>query len=74
MAKLVRIIGYFFGILLILIGIVFIRNLVFESPSDGENVLSLLNYLSGPILIIIGALIYYTTYTYTKKQSQREND
>lgn len=71
MAKSIRIIGYFSGILLILIGIVFIRNLIFGSASDGENALSLLNYLSGPILIIIGALIYYTTYT--KKQSQREN-
>jgi hypothetical protein len=71
LAKLVQVTGYFFGVLLILIGIVFTIEFILELSSQSKAPFFMSYQIIGPIIIAIGVTIYYITYRHSKRSVQR---
>ena len=72
LARAIHVTGYFFGVLLILIGIVFTVEFLFELSSQTKAPFVMWYQIIGPIIIAIGAIIYYITYKDSKRSVQRQ--
>jgi len=71
--KIIRVTGYFFGILLVLMGIILITEFMLELSSEIKAPY-VTSYLSiGTIFIIIGGIICYITHRNSKKNISVEN-
>jgi len=71
LAKAIQVTGYFLGVLLILIGIVFTVEFILELSSETKAPSVMWYQIIGPIIIAIGATIYYMTYKHSKRSVQR---
>ncbi|CAN5530933.1 hypothetical protein BH18THE1_BH18THE1_14300 [soil metagenome] len=71
MTKAILVTGYFFGVLLILIGIVFTGEFILELSSENKAPFVMWYQIIGPIIIAIGAIIYYMTYKHAKRSVQK---
>ena len=67
LAKVIQVTGYFFGVLLILIGIVFTTEFILELSSEAKAPFVTSYPVIGPIIFAIGAILYYLTYRYGKR-------
>jgi len=71
LARAIQVTGYFFGVLLILIGIVFTTEFILELSSETKAPFATSYPIIGPIVIMIGAILYYFTYKYSMKRVPR---
>ena len=71
LAKVIEVTGYFFGVLLILIGIVFTTEFILELSSEAKAPYAMSYQIIGPIIIAIGSILYYLTYRHAKRSVPR---
>jgi len=71
--KIIRVTGYFSGIVLVLIGIVLIAEFMLELSSEIQAPYVTSYLLIGTIFIIIGGIICYITRRNSKKSISVEN-